>query len=263
MENVHKPPQEVSQEDIRSHLLMLVDQKQVSVSYHNQAVSAIKFLYRHVLRQHQPVAEVPRPLKERKLPAVLSREAVARLLNEVSNPKHLAVLALVYSAGLRVGEVVRLRVEDLDEDRGQIRVRGGKGRKDRYTLLSEVAWQAVMVYRESSRPSGWLFPGIAPGRHLTIRSVQKVMDRARRRANITQPATVHTLRHSFATHLLENGTDLRYIQELLGHTNPKTTQIYTHVSQRELKRIKSPLDTLSIKKRSPKGMDEHPSDYSS
>lgn len=246
LKNVGKPPQDVLPEEIRSYLLRLVDQKRVSVSYHNQAISAIKFLYKYVLRQFQPVAEVPRPKKERKLPAVLSREAVARLLNGIDNLKHRALFALVYSAGLRVGEVVRLRVEDLDEERGQIWVRGGKGRKDRCTLLSEVALQTVKAYRKSYRPENWLFPGLNGGRHLSVRSVQKVMERTKKKIDIPQQATVHTLRHSFATHLLENGTDLRYIQELLGHNNPKTTQIYTHVSRRELRRIQSPLDTLPL-----------------
>lgn len=245
LKSVGKPPQEIVSEEIRSYLLGLVDQK-VSISYHNQAISAIKFLYKHVLRQFQPVATVPRPKKEQKLPAVLSREAVARLLNGIDNLKHRALFALVYSAGLRVGEVVRLRVEDLDEERGQIWVRGGKGRKDRQTLLSEVALRTVKAYRESCRPQNWLFPGWNGGRHLTVRSVQKVMERAKKKNNIPSQATVHTLRHSFATHLLENGTDLRYIQELLGHSSPKTTQIYTHVSQKVLRRIQSPLDTLPL-----------------
>lgn len=247
LKSVGKPPQDVLPEEIRSYLLGLVDQKRVSVSYHNQTISAIKFLYKYVLRQFQPVAEVPRPKKERKLPAVLSREAVARLLNGMDNLKHRALFALVYSAGLRVGEVVRLRVEDLDEERGQIWVRGGKGRKDRHTLLSEVALQTVKAYRKSYRPENWLFSGTPEGRHLSVRSVQKVMERTKKKIDIPQQATVHTLRHSFATHLLENGTDLRYIQELLGHNNPKTTQIYTHVSRRELRRIQSPLDTLPLK----------------
>jgi site-specific recombinase XerD len=246
LKSVGKPPQEILPEEIRSYLLRLVDQKRVSVSYHNQAISAIKFLYKYVLRQFQPVATVPRPKKERRLPAVLSREAIAKLLNGMDNLKHRALFALVYSAGLRVGEVVRLRVEDLDEERGQIWVRGGKGRKDRCTLLSEVALQTAKAYRKSYRPENWLFPGVQEYHHLSVRSVQKVMERIKKKIDIPQQATVHTLRHSFATHLLENGTDLRYIQELLGHNNPKTTQIYTHVSRRELKRIQSPLDTLSL-----------------
>ena len=169
-----------------------------------------------------------------------------RLLSAVSNVKHLAMLLVVYSAGLRVSEVVKLLVEDLDEERGLIRVRKPKGLRDRYTLFSQVAIQGVKAYVETYRPEKWLFPGQRPGRHLSARAAQKVITRAREKAGIPQHATMHTLRHSFATHLLEAGTDLRYIQELLGHKSSKTTEIYTHVSKKDLGRIQSPLDTLPL-----------------
>jgi site-specific recombinase XerD len=168
-----------------------------------------------------------------------------RLFAAVRNPKHLAVLAIVYSAGLRVSEVVRLRPGDLDRDRGLIHVRGAKGRKDRFTLLADAGLAAVDRYLEGRDPGTWLFPGNQPSRHLSPRTVQKVVEVARIRAGIEKPVSVHTLRHSFATHLLEAGTDLRFIQELLGHQNPRTTQLYTHVSTRSLGRIRSPLDALS------------------
>lgn len=227
-------------------MLYLIDEKKVSRSYLDQAISAIKFFYKRVLRKPQPVAEIPRPRKERRLPTVLGREAVLRLLYAVDNLKHQALLMLVYSAGLRVSEVVRLRPEDLNEERGLIHVRG-KGRKDRYTLLSKVALKVVTAYQEAYHPEGWLFPGAKPGRHLSARSVEKVLEKARKRAKSPQHATPHTLRHCFATHLLEEGADLRYIQELLGHSSPKTTQIYTLVSRKELSRIRSPLDTSVMK----------------
>lgn len=190
-----------------------------------------------------PAIAPPRP-KERRLPTVLSAEEVRRLLAAVDNPKHLALLMLLYSAGLRAGEVVRLRVEDIDDDRGLVHVARGKGRKDRYTLLSTVARAAIADYRLRFRPGPWLFPGNRPGHHLSTRSLQKIVARARARAGITKRLTAHTLRHSFATHLLEAGIDLRYIQELLGHASSRTTEIYTHVSNRELSRIRSPLDAL-------------------
>jgi site-specific recombinase XerD len=165
-----------------------------------------------------------------------------RFLAAVHNPKHVAILAVAYSAGLRVSEVVRLRLEDLDRERGLIWIHGSKGRKDRCTLLSDMALALVDAYLEGANPGEWLFPGSRPSRHLTTRSVQKVTAMARERAGITKPLTPHVLRHSFATHLLENGTDVRLIQELLGHSSVRTTEIYTHVSKRQLGRIRSPFD---------------------
>ena len=205
-----------------------IDRKEISYSYYNQSVSAIRFLYRHVLKKPEIVSEVPRPRPDKKLPLVLGPAAVVRLFQTIKNLKHLALLVLVYSGGLRVSEVVRLRVEDLDGERGMIRVRRTKGRKDRYTLLSKTAIGVVKRYREAYHVNEWLFPGARKGRHLTARSAQKAMGRAREKAGIPQHATPHTLRHCFGTHLLENGTDLRYIQELLGHESSKTTDIYTH-----------------------------------
>lgn len=153
---------------------------------------------------------------------------------------------LIYSAGLRVGEVVRLKPEDIDSERGLIHVRQGKGRKDRYSLLAVQALDGLRIYFREYRPLKWLFPGSQPDRHLTERSVQKIFEHACVRAEIKKEVSVHALRHSFATHLLEGGTDLRYIQELLGHASCKTTEIYTHVSQKNLKNIQSPLDRLNF-----------------
>src|SRR5919106_3184555 len=150
-----------------------------------------------------------------------------RLLAQLENPKHRALVMLIYSAGLRVGEAVRIRTVDLDLDRGVVHVRGGKNRKDRYTLLSRIAMLAVQEYQrtQTQTAGGFLFPGARPDRPLAVRSAQKIVAEACRRAGIAKKATPHTLRHSFATHLLENGTDLRYIQELLGHSSTKTTEI--------------------------------------
>lgn len=227
---------------VRAYLLHRLDRDGISRAYHSQAVSAIRFLYRRVLSAPEAIDDLPRPNKDRTLPVVLSRAEVRRLLDAVHNPKHRALLNLIYSAGLRVGEVVRLRIEDLDEDRGLIHVQGGKGRKDRYTLLSERAMAEVKRYRGPGSTGKWLFPGIRPDRHITARTAQHIVESARRKAGIQKRVGTHTLRHSFATHLLEAGTDLRYIQELLGHASPRTTQIYTHVSQHQLARIRSPLD---------------------
>ena len=243
---LNKPVGEATAEEIYAYFVGLVEQDRMSYSYHNQAISGIRFLFVHVLEKPHLLARIPRPRPEKRLPVVLSQEAVGRLLNATDNPKHLALLMVVYSAGLRVSEAVRLHVDDLDAERGLIRVRKAKGRKDRYTLLSPVALRGVKDYMELYEPREWLFPGQRPGRHLTSRSAQKVMTRARDKAGIPQHATMHTLRHSFATHLLESGTDLRYIQELLGHQSSRTTEIYTHVSKKNLGKIRSPLDTLPI-----------------
>ena len=245
MQYCRKSLDRASTNDIRAYLLDLIESKRVSRAYHDQAVSALKFLYEQVLKKPAVTAGIPRPRKERKLPVVLSQEEIAKLLSTVENLKHKVLLMLIYSAGLRVSEVVRLRVSDIDGQRRLIRVRGGKGRKDRYTLLSEMVLKLLREYWKAYRPKDWLFPGQKEGSHLTTRTVEKILERARQRASIGKHCTVHTLRHSFATHLLEDGTDLRYIQELLGHKSSKTTEIYTHVSRKDLARIVSPLDRLA------------------
>jgi site-specific recombinase XerD len=166
-----------------------------------------------------------------------------------ANLKHKALLMAAYSAGLRVGEVVRLKISDIDSKRMQIRVTAGKGAKDRYRLLSEVALETLREYYKRYKLEDWLFPGEDESNHLSERSAQKIFERARKRAGMTKPATFHTLRHSFATtHLLEDGVDIRYIQELLGHGSIETTERYTHVTQKGMERIKSPLDNLKLYK---------------
>lgn len=185
-----------------------------------------------------------RPKKEKKLPNVLSKEEVLSVLKSVDNEKHKTILFLIYSAGLRLGEVVRLQINDIDSKRMLIKVIQGKGRKDRYTLLSDVALKQSRKYYSIYKPERWLFPGGKEGSYLTERSVQKIFERACQKAKIRSDVSVHTLRHSFATHLLESGTDLRYIQELLGHSSSKTTEIYTHVTEKKLSNIRSPLDYL-------------------
>ncbi len=154
---------------------------------------------------------------------------------------------LIYSAGLRVSEVVKLKPEDIDTGRKLIHVKDAKGRKDRYTMLSDVALETTRSYLKEYGQSKWLFPSHDKGKHITTRAVEKIFTNACKKANIKKNVTVHSLRHSFATHLLESGTDLRYIQELLGHKSSKTTEIYTHVSNKDIGRIKSPLDSLQIK----------------
>jgi integrase/recombinase XerD len=228
---------------VRAYLLAGLDRGH-SRSHQDQVQSAIRFLARAVLHQPELLVLVPRPRNERKLPTVLNRVEVRRLLAAIDNLKHRTIFMMIYCGGLRVGEAVRLKREDLDEVRKLMRVRAGKGRKDRYTLLAVSVIECLNEYLHIYEPSRWIFPGPRPDRHLSPRSVQKFVQAAARRAGIAKRVTVHTLRHSFATHLLEGGTDLRYIQELLGHASPKTTEIYTHVSTRELSQIRNPLDQL-------------------
>ena len=231
-------------EQVRAWMLSML-RSGLSHSYANQALSALRFLHRYVLNAPAPVAGIPRPKRGKTLPKVLSALEARRFLNELGSPKHRAIAFILYSAGLRVGEVSRLRVEDVDSQRGQIHVRQGKGRKDRYVMLSPVVLGVLREYVRVERPAHWLFPGgHRRDRHITTRSIQKQVARAGKRAGIRKRVTPHMLRHSFATHLLEGGTDLRSIQELLGHAKISTTVIYTHVAQRDLRKIKSPIDQL-------------------
>ena len=233
-------------EELRTHVLDRLRGGGVSQAYHAQLISALRLFCSTVLGRRIEELPLERPRREHRLPTVLSREELGRFLAAVRNPKHAALLAVAYSAGLRVSEVVRLRFRDLDRERGLIRVRGGKGAKDRETLLSAAALALVDAYLASAPPGPWVFPGARDGRHLTTRTVQKLTANAARRAGILKPVTPHVLRHSFATHLLENGTDVRVIQELLGHASVRTTELYTHVSQRQLQRIRSPFDAPAL-----------------
>ena len=175
---------------------------------------------------------------------MLSKEEVKRILDVTVNIKHKALLMLMYSGGLRVGEIVRLKPEDIDAERSLIHIKGSKGRKDRYTILSKSVLVVLRKYYHQYRPQKWLFEGAKPGKHISTRTVQAIFKHACEKAGIKKEVSAHFLRHSFATHLLEGGIDLRYIQEILGHKSSKTTEIYTHVSKASIARIKSPLDTI-------------------
>ncbi len=240
-----KDPSTMGKSEIYEYLNYITCEKDVSRSYRDQAVSALKLFYGKVLRRPLVVDELPRPRRGFKLPTVMSQEEVQRMIYSVKNRKHQVMIMLAYSAGLRVGELVKLTPADVDSDRMLLHVRGGKGRKDRYTVLSKTALYALREYAKVYKPEKWLFPGGSEERHIAKRTVQKIVTKAAQSAGIRKKVSTHTLRHSFATHLLENGTDLRYIQELLGHKSARTTQIYTHVSKRDIGRIVSPLDTLS------------------
>ncbi len=242
-----KHPREASNAEIRNYLLYLLTEKKSPASTVNQIFNALRLLYVDLYHKPFVIGNLPRPQKEQKLPDVLNEEEVLRIFRSVENLKHRTMLMLTYASGLRVSEIVKLRIEDLDGERGLIHIREVKGKKDRYTLLPESMKGLLNQYWKTYElgNSGWLFQGANPGQHLSARSIQAVLENAVEKSGIKKSISMHTLRHSFATHLLEQVTDLRYIQELLGHQSSKTTEIYTHVSKRILGKIKSPLDRLA------------------
>jgi len=212
-----------------------------SVSSINLYHSALK-LYGSKVLNIEITERIDRPSKDKKLPHVLSREDVNLIFMNTGNLKHRTILMLIYSAGLRVSEASLMNLNDIDFNRNVIHIKNAKGRKDRITLLAENLKVILFTYMDEYKPEKWLFAGQEPGSHITIRTIQKIFENSIARSKINKDVSVHSLRHSFATHLLENGTDIRYIQELLGHANTKTTMIYTKVSNSALRRIKSPLD---------------------
>jgi integrase/recombinase XerD len=236
----------IDEPSIIKFLRFLVTERKISTTYQNQSINAIKFYYEKVLGGQRKFYFIDRPNKEKTLPSVLSTEEVIGILKQTDNIKHRAILMTIYSAGLRISEATNLKIKDIDSDRMQIRVEQGKGRVDRYTLLSEKTVLILREYFKQYRPTIWLFEGTKKGEQYSTRSIQSVFHAAVQKAGITKDVSVHTLRHSFATHLLENGTDLRYIQNLLGHANSKTTEIYTHITTKGFDQIKSPLDTLDF-----------------
>lgn len=240
--SVDKNPAHIDSNDIKDYLLDLCEKKQAGGSMLTLALNSIKFFMRHILHRELPDLQLPK--RGQSLPPVLSRREVQAVLNATGNLKHRTLLMLIYFAGLRVSEAVAMRVADIDRERTLITVRQGKGRKDRQTLLSATFCTQLEEYLALYQPREWLFEGQYPGRHLSIRSAQAVFKRAAAAAGITRKAGIHSLRHSFATHILEAGTDIRFIQEMLGHKSPNTTMIYTHVSSHKLAEVTSPLDAL-------------------
>jgi integrase/recombinase XerD len=242
-----KPLSEADITEVKQYIQYLINST-TSHAYARQAICAYKFFCIHVLGRQEPEIGIILPKRQKSLPDILSEEEVTRILDAVSNLKHRCLLFMVYSSGLRVSEVVSLKIGDIDSGRMMVHIRRAKGAKDRYTMLSQYALDALRAYYKKEKPQVWLFPGGKDdSEHLTVRTAQRVFENACIKAGITKNVSIHTLRHSFATHLLESGTDLRYIQELLGHSSSKTTEIYTHVSKKNIGKIVSPLDRLRIK----------------
>ena len=239
-----KSPTELGDEDIRAFLHYLATEKQVSASYIKNAYSALKFLYQKTLYRDWNTITLPRSKVPKKLPVILSPSEVQNLLNQAPNLKYKAILTTTYGAGLRVSEVVNLKIKDIDSANMLIKVRQAKGIKDRYTLLSKINLKILREYWKTYRPQEWLFPGRYPDKPISVRSVQRTFKSAREKAGIKKEATVHTLRHCFATHLLESGIDIYHIQQLMGHSSPKTTSIYIHLTRRHILNVRSPLDLI-------------------
>lgn len=233
----------ITEELVHGYLLHLINFKKVSISTQNLAINAIKFYLEHVMEGERRVYYTERPRKEWKLPTVLSEQEIRDLFFYTKNVKHRAIMFLLYSAGLRMSELLQLKWTDIDPERGLIYIRAAKGKKDRVTLLSSTAHEYLLHYRDLYQPRLWVFEG-STGQAYSPRSVNNTIKRNALRAGIEKRVSAHTLRHSFATHLLEGGTDLRYIQALLGHDSSKTTERYAHVTKRGFDKLRSPLDNL-------------------
>jgi len=240
-----KSPTDLGEAEIKQYLHYLITEKKASRSTVICAYSALKFFYKNTLHREWEIENIPRMKKEKKLPMILDVSEIEQLLQHTKNLKHRTILATTYSAGLRVSETANLKITDIDSKRMQIIVRGGKGKKDRRTILSEKNLKILREYWLAYRPHDWLFPGLLPERPLTSNAIEDIFDKARLRAKINKPLSLHSLRHSFATHLLEAGVDIFYVKELLGHSSIKTTTIYLHLCNQRAFKIKSPLDLLS------------------
>lgn len=242
-----RPPEQMGSEEARAFLIDLLEVQRLSRPSVIQAFCALKFFYVHVLHRPYELGDLHLPRRSRKLPRVLSETEVRRLLESATDLKEQAILMTFYATGLRLNELIHLQVTDIDSTKMQICVRQGKGAKDRNVLLSPALLDVLRRYYRCYRPATWLFCGQNPEQPIDDRIVQRMVRRLSDKAGLHPPATAHALRHSFATHLLEHGTQLPYIQELLGHRHLQTTMLYTRVSPRALRNVISPLDSLDWK----------------
>ena len=242
-----KSPEELGEKELREYLLYLLNERKLAKGTYRFYYQGLKFLYKHTLKREEVVEKIHCPQGKKKLPVVLDLSEVKTLLSVMENLKHRAILTITYSAGLRISETARLKVTDIDSKRMMVRVQQGKGGKDRYTILSKTALECLRQYWRAYRPKDWLFEGQKEGTHVCLSSIRQIFVEAKERAGITKPASPHTLRHSFATHLIEAGTSLHHVQLLLGHRSPTTTTVYLHVSRMNLAQVTSPLDSIPEK----------------
>jgi site-specific recombinase XerD len=241
---------ELGEKEIMEFSHYLVTVRKVSSSHQNQAINAIKFYFEKVKGGERKYYHVDRPIREKALPEVCSEEEIVAIFKATENLKHKAILMTIYSAGLRISELINLKIKDIDSKRMQIRVEQAKGKKDRYTILSTRTLMILREYIKKERPFFYLFEGQGSTSSNPVKyssaSIGSILKASVSKTTIKKRVTVHTLRHSFATHLLERGTDIRYIQSLLGHDSPKTTQIYTHITTKGFDQLISPMDGLDI-----------------
>lgn len=241
-----KPVDEITNEDVIAFNNDFIIKRALSASYQNQVVNSLKLFFFNIQNKKLDIELIHRPKREKLLPNVLSKDEVKAILNAHKNIKHRMMLSLIYSCGLRRSELLNLKPNDIDSKRNLIMIKQSKGRKDRIVQLSEKILAMLRLYYQLERPKVWLFEGQQPGEQYSEKSLESVLKQALAKAKIKKPVSLHWLRHSYATHLLEAGTDLRFIQELLGHSSSKTTEIYTHVSTKSIQNIKSPFDDLEI-----------------
>jgi site-specific recombinase XerD len=240
-------PDQLTTEQVRAFLLDLTQERKVSFSTFNQALNAARFFFMDVLHRPFVVEGLRYQRPPRRLPVVMNEAEVSQLLASAVSLRDRALLETAYATGMRVSEVTRMLITDLDSQRMVIRVEQGKGRQDRYVMLSPSLLETLRAYWRESKPKSFLFPGLGGKKPLCISSAQKAFDKAQQRARIEKPVSFHTLRHSFATHLLEDGVNVRTIQALLGHRSLHTTELYTHVTENYLHQMRSPLDRLRSK----------------
>lgn len=238
------PLHHIDQDKILAYHNHIISSKGLSASYQNQSINAIKFYLEHVLGVERTYFELDRPRKAYKLPNVLHAQDIEKIFDQVKNLKHRVILNTIYGCGLRISECINLQITDVDSQNMRLWIRQGKGGKDRITLLPESLLELLRTYYKLYKPEKWLFEGPEKQKY-SASSIRNIFKKAKRKAGIKKPATIHTLRHSFATHLLENGTNLRYIQQLMGHNSSRTTEIYTHVCQQDLTKIESPLEKIN------------------
>jgi len=240
----NKAPEKLEIEDIIHFNTGYILRKNLSASYQNQVINAIKLFYRNRFKRFMNLDNIQRPRREKRLPNVLSKQEIKAILEAPTNLKHRALLSLIYACGLRRSEVLNLTLKDVLSDRNLLFIRQSKGKKDRVVPISHKIIEMLRDYYKAFKPKTWLFEGQYTGEQYSERSLQLVLKQALQKAGNKKPVSLHWLRHSYATHLLESGTDLRYIQELLGHSSSRTTEIYTHVSTQNLQQIRSPFDDL-------------------
>ncbi len=238
----NRSPAELGEDELKEYMLYLMRERHLSEGTFRFYVAALKFLYRTTLKREWVVEKIKCPRRERKLPVVLDLSEVESIFSVTKNLKHKAMLMITYSSGLRVSETARLKMTDIDSKRMMVKISQGKGGKDRYSILSQTTLEHLRQYWKKYRPTEWLFEGQKKDDHITSHSIQLMFYAAKKRAGITKPVSVHTLRHSFATHLIEAGTSLHHVQLLLGHRSPTTTTVYLHVSRLNLAQVISPLD---------------------